>query len=49
MQDDCILWGHRVVIPPAGVEAVIWVLHDVNPGINRYESIGSEYGVVAWN
>ena len=34
VQDECILWGHRVVIPSAGVEAVIRVLHDAHPGIH---------------
>ena len=39
VQDECILWGHRVVIPPAGVEAVIRVLHDAHPGIHRMKAL----------
>ena len=39
VQDECILWGRRVVIPPAGVEAVIRVLHDAHPGIHRMKAL----------
>ena len=46
VQDDCILWGHRVVIPPAGVEAVIRVLHDAHPGIHRIKAL--VWGMAWW-
>ena len=47
VQDECIIWVHRVVIPPAGVEAVIQVLHDAHPGIHRMKALAQS--MVAWN
>ena len=46
VQDGCILWGNRVVVPEAAREAVIKILHDAHPGITRMKSLAR--GVVWW-
>ena len=33
VQDGCLLWGSRVVVPPQGRELVIKLLHECHPGI----------------
>ena len=35
IQNDCILWGSRVVIPEVGRERVMQMLHDGHPGMTR--------------
>ena len=35
IQDGCLLQGRRVVIPPAGRQAVLELLHDGQPGVSR--------------
>ena len=46
VQDGCVLWGHRVVIPPAGREAVMRTLHDAHPGITRMKGLARSF--VSW-
>ena len=39
MESVCILWGNRVVTPPAGQQKVIEELHEGHPGISRMKSL----------
>ncbi|KAL5506357.1 hypothetical protein EMCRGX_G007979 [Ephydatia muelleri] len=39
MEGDCLLWGCRVVVPKAGREKVLEMLHDSHPGITRMKAI----------
>ena len=41
--DNCLLWGSRVVIPPAGRQIVLNQLHECHPGINRMKSLARSY------
>ena len=43
VQDGCILWGSRVVIPPPGRQKVIDKLHAAHPGISRMKSLARSY------
>ncbi len=36
--EGCILWGSRVVIPPAGRRKTLQLLHEGHPGISRMKS-----------
>lgn len=46
VQDGCVLWGSRVAIPTCGRQAVIRILHEGHPGINRMKSLARS--VVWW-
>ena len=46
VQDGCILIGSRVVIPPAGRERVLELLHEGHIGICRMKSLAR--GIVWW-
>ena len=39
IQDGCILWGNRVVIPPPGRAKVIEELHEGHPGATRMKAL----------
>ena len=39
MQDGCLLWGKRVIVPPTLREAVLSLLHGGHPGIVRMKSL----------
>ena len=43
VQDGCILWGTRVVVPPPGRQKVIDELHAAHPGISRMKSLARSY------
>ena len=43
VQDDCILWGNRVVVPPQGRSQVIEGLHETHPGICKMKSLARSY------
>ena len=43
VEDGCILWGRRVVVPPAGYELVLDQLHSGHPGITRMKSLARSY------
>ena len=43
VQDDCILWGNRVVVPPQGRSQVIGELHETHPGICKMKSLARSY------
>ena len=46
VQGDCVLWGSRVVIPKACREAVLEMLHEAHPGIDRMKALARS--VVWW-
>ncbi|XP_058872250.1 uncharacterized protein K02A2.6-like [Acipenser ruthenus] len=39
IQDNCLLWGNRVIVPPQSQEKVIAELHEAHPGISRMKSL----------
>ena len=43
VQDGCVLWGARVVIPPQGPKQVLSELHAAHPGINRMKGLARSY------
>ena len=43
VQDGCILWGSRVVIPQEGRGAVISLLHEGHPGVTRMKRLARGY------
>ena len=43
IQDGCLLRGSRVVVPPAGREAVLELLHEGHPGVSRMRSLARSY------
>ena len=45
VQDGCILWGNRVIIPQPGRERVLQALHESHPGIARMKSFARAF---AW-
>ena len=46
VQDSCVLWGDRVIIPKAGIEKTLQVLHDGHPGISKMKQLARS--VVWW-
>lgn len=45
LQDNCVLWGNRVVVPKVGREAVMGILHEGHPGASHMKSLAR---VVVW-
>ena len=43
VQDGCLLWGSRVVIPPRGRATVLSLLHEGHPGITRMKTLARGY------
>lgn len=43
IQDGCIMWGSRVVIPPQGRQRLVEELHESHPGVSRMKSLGRSY------
>ena len=43
VQDGCILWGSRIVIPEPGRERILQELHDGHPGISRMKSLARSF------
>ena len=39
IQDGCLLWGSRVIIPPQGRTQILNLLHETHPGVNRMKSL----------
>ena len=46
VQDFCVLWGGRVIIPDAGQEKVLDILHDGHPGITKMKQLARS--IVWW-
>ena len=43
VQDGCIIWGNRVIIPPAGRDLVLGELHQAHPGSTRMKQLARAY------
>ena len=43
IQDGCLLWGGRVVVPPRVREEVMLELHEAHPGIARMKGLARQY------
>ncbi|BHF83536.1 hypothetical protein SprV_0902667900 [Sparganum proliferum] len=43
LQDGCILWGNRVVVPPQGRRAILRDLHNAHPGTVRIKPLTRSY------
>ena len=41
--DGCLMWGSRIIIPPAGHSAALDELHNAHPGISRMKSLARSY------
>ena len=39
LQDGCLLWGSRVVIPHSGQQYVLQQLHEAHPGVTRMKQL----------
>ena len=46
VQDFCVLWGSRVIIPDADQEKVLNILHDGHPGITKMKQLARS--IVWW-
>lgn len=42
-EEGCLLWGNRVVVPPAGQQRVLQELHEAHPGISTMKGIARSY------
>ena len=43
VQDDCILWGSRVIVPPKLCENILHELREAHPGIVRMKALARSY------
>ena len=43
VEDGCLLWGRRVVIPPQGRSRVLAELHAAHPGVSRMKALARSY------
>ena len=43
IDDSCIMWGNRVVIPPQGRQQLLDELHVAHPGIARMKNLARSY------
>ena len=43
VQDGCLLWGNRVVVPPKERARVVEELHETHPGICRMKALARSY------
>ena len=43
VENECLLWGGRVLIPESLREKVLQQLHEVHPGINRMKALARSY------
>ena len=43
VQDGCILWRSRIIIPQPGRERMLQELHDGHPGISRMKSLARSF------
>lgn len=43
VQDGCLLWGNRVVVPPQGRKPILVELHETHPGIVRMKALARSY------
>ena len=43
IEDGCVLWGNRIIIPPPGRAKVIDTLHEGHPGMARMKCLARCY------
>ena len=43
VEDGCVVWGNRVVVPEKGRDKVLSMLHQAHPGISRMKSLARSY------
>ena len=43
VEDGCVLWGTRVVVPPQGRSKIITELHEADPGESRMKALTRSY------
>ena len=43
VEDGCILWGSRVVVPPQGRKSILKELHDTHPGTSKMKALARSY------
>ncbi len=43
VEEGCILWGSRVIIPPQGRQLMIKELHDAHPGASKMKMLARSY------
>ena len=43
IQDDCLLWGSRIIVPKLGREQLLSLLHDGHPGISKMKGLARSY------
>ena len=43
VEDGCLLWGTRVIVPSKGRSKVLAVLHEAHPGIKRTKALAHSY------
>ena len=47
LQDGCLLWGSRVIVPPEGRTEVLNLLHETHPEMSRMKSLAR--GHIWWS
>ena len=48
VQDGCLLWGSRVIVPPQSWKAVFELIHESHPRVTRKKWLACG-SLVAWN
>ena len=43
MEDGCLLWGNRVVVPPQRRKQILAELHSGHPGVSRMKSLAQMF------
>ena len=43
VEDGCLLWGRRVVIPPQGRSRILAELHAAHPGVSRMKALARSF------
>lgn len=43
VEDGCLLWGARVIVPPQGRSEVLTELHEAHPGVSRMKALARSY------
>ena len=43
VENNCLLWGARVIIPPPGRQSIANLLHETHPGISRIKGLARSY------
>ncbi len=43
LQDGCILWENRVVVPSHGRKRILEELHEAHPGVTKMKSLARSY------